>query len=96
MNDIGDTRDDGAPAQARLRAGRFGETVEAEEDGIVVAGTEDREATVRDPKELPWGDLGVDIAVESTGLFTKRDQAQAHLEAGAAKVVISAPRPIRT
>jgi glyceraldehyde 3-phosphate dehydrogenase len=47
--------------------------------------------SVKDPAELPWGDLGVDVAIESTGLFTKRDQAEKHLEAGAKKVVISAP-----
>jgi glyceraldehyde 3-phosphate dehydrogenase len=47
--------------------------------------------SVKDPAELPWGDLGVDVAVESTGLFTDREQAEKHLEAGAKKVVISAP-----
>ena len=45
----------------------------------------------RDPAELPWGDLGVDVVIESTGLFTKRDDAAKHLEAGAKKVIISAP-----
>jgi glyceraldehyde 3-phosphate dehydrogenase len=47
--------------------------------------------SVKDPAELPWNDLGVDVAIESTGLFTKREQAEKHLEAGAKKVVISAP-----
>jgi glyceraldehyde 3-phosphate dehydrogenase len=47
--------------------------------------------SVKDPAELPWGDLGVDVAIESTGLFTDREQAEKHLEAGAKKVVISAP-----
>ena len=45
----------------------------------------------RDPAALPWGDLGVDVVIESTGFFTKRDGAQKHLDAGAKKVVISAP-----
>ena len=91
VNDIGDTRTMAHLLKYDSVLGPFGETVEAEEDGIVVAGRKIDKLTVRDPKELPWGDLGVDIALESTGLFTKRDQAQAHLEAGAAKVVISAP-----
>ena len=47
--------------------------------------------SVKDPAELPWGDLGIDVAIESTGLFTDREQAEKHLEAGAKKVVISAP-----
>ena len=46
---------------------------------------------MRDPAELPWKDLGVDVVVESTGLFTKRDAAAKHLDAGAKKVIISAP-----
>ena len=45
----------------------------------------------RDPAKLPWGDLGVDVVIESTGLFTERDDAAKHLEAGAKKVIISAP-----
>ena len=91
LNDIGDTRTMAHLLKHDSVLGRFEETVEAEDDAIVVAGRRIEKLTVRDPKELPWGELGVDIAVESTGLFTKRDQAQAHLEAGAAKVVISAP-----
>ena len=91
VNDIGDTRTMAHLLKHDSVLGQFSETVEAQEDGIVVAGRKIDKLTVRDPKELPWGELGVDIAVESTGLFTKRDQAQAHLEAGAAKVVISAP-----
>ena len=46
---------------------------------------------MRDPAQLPWKDLGVDVVIESTGLFTKRDAAAKHLEAGAKKVIISAP-----
>jgi glyceraldehyde 3-phosphate dehydrogenase (phosphorylating) len=62
-------------------------------DGDVVkaGGTEMRVLAERDPAQLPWADLGVEIAIESTGFFTKRDGAQKHLDAGAKKVVISAP-----
>jgi glyceraldehyde 3-phosphate dehydrogenase len=65
--------------------------VEATEDTITVGGTTIAKLGVREPSELPWSDLGVEIAIESTGLFTKREQAEAHLSAGARKVVISAP-----
>ena len=51
---------------------------------------------VRDPAQLPWKDLGVDVVIESTGLFTKREAAAKHLDAGAKKVVISAPATVRT
>ena len=54
-------------------------------------GNELKALAVRDPAELPWGDLGVDVVLESTGFFTSRDGAQKHIDAGAAKVVISAP-----
>ena len=71
--------------------GRFPGTVEARDDAIAVDGSEVRVLSVRDPGDLPWGDLGVDVVIESTGLFTKRDAASKHLDAGAKKVVISAP-----
>jgi len=61
-------------------------------DGVIRAGGEEmRMLSERDPGALPWGDLGVDVVLESTGFFTSRDGAQKHLEAGAKKVVISAP-----
>src|SRR3954463_10975948 len=65
--------------------------VEAGDDSITVDGHEIKFASERDPANLPWGDLGVDVAIESTGLFTKRPDAEKHLQAGAKKVVISAP-----
>src|ERR1700752_4613758 len=71
--------------------GRFPGTVEATNDAIVVDGREIRVLGERDPAALPWADLGVDVVIESTGLFTKRDDAAKHLEAGARKVIISAP-----
>ena len=64
----------------------------AERDGsLVVDGREVKVLSEKDPAALPWGDLGADVVIESTGLFTKRDDAAKHLEAGAQKVIISAP-----
>jgi len=71
--------------------GRYPGSVELSEDGFVVDGDTIRVFSERDPANLPWADLDVDIVVESTGFFTKRDQAAKHLEAGARKVIISAP-----
>jgi glyceraldehyde 3-phosphate dehydrogenase len=65
--------------------------VEVDGDRISVAGTSFQVLAERDPKVLPWADLGVDVVVESTGLFTARDGAEQHLQAGAKKVLISAP-----
>ncbi|MCX7951602.1 MAG: glyceraldehyde 3-phosphate dehydrogenase N-terminal domain-containing protein, partial [Clostridiales bacterium] len=71
--------------------GKFDGTVEATENSLIVNGKEIRVYAEKDPKNLPWKELGVDIVVESTGLFTKREKAALHLEAGAKKVLISAP-----
>lgn len=71
--------------------GHFDGTVESTENAIVVNGKEIRIYAERDPKNLPWKDLGVDIVIESTGLFTDATKAKAHIEAGAKKVLISAP-----
>jgi len=71
--------------------GRLPYEVGTSGDEIVVDGKGFKGLAVRDPGELPWKDLGVDVVVESTGLFTKRDAASKHLDAGAKKVVISAP-----
>src|SRR5881394_3723306 len=71
--------------------GNLDEDVRATGDAITVAGDEFKVLSVKDPAQLPWKDLGVDVVFESTGLFTKRDDAAKHLAAGAKKVVITAP-----
>jgi glyceraldehyde 3-phosphate dehydrogenase len=71
--------------------GRFPGEVEVAGDGVKVDGAELKVLNEKDPAALPWGDLGVEVVIESTGLFTKREGAQKHLDAGAKKVIISAP-----
>jgi glyceraldehyde 3-phosphate dehydrogenase len=71
--------------------GRLDEDVQVADDGIKVGGDSLKVLAVRDPKELPWGDLGVDVVVESTGIFASREQAAMHLDAGAPYVIVSAP-----
>jgi glyceraldehyde 3-phosphate dehydrogenase len=71
--------------------GRYPGGVEVNGDTIVAGGDEVKVLAERDPAQLPWGDLGVDVVIESTGFFTKREDAAKHLEAGAKKVIISAP-----
>ena len=71
--------------------GRLDYDIEATDAGIKVDGDTLQVLAVRDPKELPWADLGVDVVVESTGFFTSRDKAAAHLDAGAPFVIVSAP-----
>jgi len=71
--------------------GPYPGTVELSENGIMVDGTELRVLAETDPAKLPWGDLGVDVVIESTGRFTDRESAAKHLDGGAKKVVISAP-----
>ena len=71
--------------------GRYPGSVQAAEGGIEVDGRRIRSLSERNPADLPWGDLGVDIVIESTGIFTQREKAAGHIEAGAKKVIISAP-----
>ncbi len=71
--------------------GRFNGTVEAKENAIVVNGREIEITAIKDPAELPWKEIGVDIVLESTGIFRDREGAGKHLQAGAKKVIISAP-----
>ena len=91
VNDITDTQTLAHLLRYDSILGPFPGTVEASETGIVVDGKELRVFAERDPAALPWGEVGADVVVESTGLFTDRDSASKHLEAGARKVVISAP-----
>lgn len=71
--------------------GKFDGTVEVVEGGFVVNGKEIKVFAERDPRNLPWGDLGVDIVIESTGVFRNKEKAMPHIEAGAKKVIITAP-----
>jgi glyceraldehyde 3-phosphate dehydrogenase len=71
--------------------GRLGEEVDFDEESITVGGRRVLASAQKDPAQLPWGDLGVDVVIESTGRFTKRDDAALHLKGGARKVIISAP-----
>jgi glyceraldehyde 3-phosphate dehydrogenase len=90
-NDIGDTKTMAYLLRHDSVLGMLDVPVEAGDGFIRVAGNEIRFVSVKDPADLPWAELGVDVAIESTGLFTKREAAQKHLDAGAKKVVISAP-----
>jgi glyceraldehyde 3-phosphate dehydrogenase len=90
-NDVGDSKMMAHLLRYDSVLGPLGEDVEVTDDSITVAGRTIKWLTVRSPAELPWGELGVDVAIESTGLFTKREQAEQHLSAGAKKVIISAP-----
>ena len=91
VNDVGDAKTMAHLLKYDSVLGPLDEDVEPLEGAIRVGDAELRLLTERDPANLPWGDLGVEVALESTGLFTNREQAQKHLEAGAKKVVISAP-----
>ena len=71
--------------------GRFNGEVEADGDSLVVNGKPIRIIAERDPAKLPWGEIGAEAVLESTGLFSEREQAEAHIKAGAKKVVISQP-----
>jgi len=90
-NDVGDAQTMAHLLKYDSVLGPLGQDVDVADDSITVAGKTIKWLTVRSPAELPWGDLGIDVAIESTGLFTKRDAAEQHLTAGAKKVLISAP-----
>ena len=91
VNDLTDTRTLAHLLTYDSVHGRFPTPVSATEGGLDVGGDLMRVLSERDPAALPWGDLGVDIVLESTGRFTNRDDAAKHLAAGAKKVIISAP-----
>ena len=91
VNDIGDLDTMAHLLKYDSNYGRFPGTVEVQDGNIVVNGRTIKHLSQRNPGDLPWGDLGVDVVVESTGFFTDRDSAGLHLKAGAKKVLISAP-----
>src|SRR5438874_3305958 len=91
VNDITDTKTLAHLLKYDSILGPFPGTVEPSETGVVVDGKELRVFSERDPAGLPWSDVGAEVVIESTGLFTDRDSAAKHLGAGARKVIISAP-----
>jgi len=91
VNDITDERTLAYLLKYDSILGRFPGDIEEREGAIAVDGTEIKILADRDPANPPWADLGIDVVIESTGLFTKRDDAAKHLAAGAKKVIISAP-----
>ncbi|MDH3753487.1 MAG: glyceraldehyde-3-phosphate dehydrogenase, partial [Acidimicrobiia bacterium] len=91
VNDLGSVETMAHLLQYDSVMGRFPSEVALDDDGISVDGDVLKVLAERDPKALPWGDLGVDVVVESTGIFTARDKAAWHLEGGAPHVIVSAP-----
>jgi len=91
VNDLTDAKTNAHLLRYDTTYGRFDGEVTVEGDDIVVAGDLIAVMAEREPKALPWGDMGVEVVLESTGHFRKRDQAASHLEGGAKRVIISAP-----
>jgi len=91
INDLTDTRTNAHLLKWDSTYGRYPGEVKAAEDAIIIDGKEVKVLSERDPGNIPWRDYGVDIVIESTGLFTDATKAQAHLKGGAKKVLISAP-----
>lgn len=91
VNDLTDTQTNAHLLKYDSTYGRFPGEVEATEDSLIVNGHTIKVISQRDPASIPWGDLGVELVIESTGLFTDAAKASAHLRGGAKKVIISAP-----
>ncbi len=91
FNDLGDLNTMAHLFRYDSNYGVYEGTVEAADDALIVDGNRIAALSERDPAQLPWGDLGVDIVIESTGIFRDRASASKHLQAGAKKVIISAP-----
>src|SRR4051812_40161647 len=91
VNDLTDSKTLAQLLKYDSTLGRYPGEVEATDTGLIVDGKELRVLAERDPGALPWGELGVDVVIESTGFFTDRENAAKHLSAGAKKVLISAP-----
>ncbi|PJF25760.1 MAG: type I glyceraldehyde-3-phosphate dehydrogenase, partial [Phototrophicales bacterium] len=91
FNDLGDLKTMAHLFKYDSTYGRFPGTVEAQDGSLIINGDQLRVLSEKDPAKLPWGDLGCDIVIESTGRFTNREDAAKHLDGGAKKVIISAP-----
>ena len=91
INDLGDPKTNAHLTRYDTAHGRFPGTVEVDGDYMVVNGDRIRVLANRNPAELPWGELGVDVVLECTGFFTSKKKANAHIQGGAKKVIISAP-----
>ena len=91
VNDLGDANTNAHLTRRDTAHGRFPGTIEVDGDHMIVNGDRIRVCAERDPAKLPWGELGVDVVLEATGFFRTRDTAGKHIEAGAKKVIISAP-----
>jgi glyceraldehyde 3-phosphate dehydrogenase len=91
VNDLVDTAMNALLFKHDSTYGAYPGTVDHTADALIIDGREIKVLTAKDPATLPWGDLGVDIVLESTGIFTDADKARAHITAGAKKVIISAP-----
>jgi glyceraldehyde 3-phosphate dehydrogenase len=91
INDLGDANTNAHLTRFDTAHGRFKADVHVDGDSMVVNGDRIKVVAQRDPSKLPWGELGVDVVLECTGLFTSKAKASAHIAAGAKKVVISAP-----
>ena len=91
VNDLTDTKTLAHLLKHDSSYGTYDRDVTYDDEHIIVDGQNIRVLSITDPKELPWAEMGVDVVIESTGLFTKPEDARAHIEAGATKVVLSAP-----
>src|SRR5438045_880654 len=91
VNDLVDTSMNALLFKHDSTYGAYPGTVEHTDDALIIDGREIKVLQERDPVNLPWGDMGVEVVLESTGLFTDADKARAHINAGARKVIISAP-----
>src|SRR5580692_10871416 len=91
INDLGDAATNAHLTQYDTAHGKFPGEVSVDGDYLVVNGDRIRVLAIRNPAELPWGELNVDVVMECTGFFTTKEKASAHIKGGAKKIIISAP-----
>ena len=91
INDLGDAKTNAHLTQYDTAHGRFPGTVKVDGDSMVINGDRIKVLAIRNPADIPWGSMGVDVVLECTGFFTTKETAGAHLKGGAKKVIISAP-----